>query len=242
MSGIPFEQRVQALRGSLVEQGTRAVAQVESAFDAMFSLDEASARSVIDGDDAIDREDVRIEREAVVLLAERHAGEGLGGEASEHRRLRSVLTLVKVNNELERIADGAVAIAERTLSLRVAGGSEEAPERVRIDWPSTTRVMTNSVVGIVRDAVTSYARADADLARIVLLSEHAVLEFRRAILRKAEERLVEHRMSIEVAFNLGEVAGICALVADHCTNIAEQVIYETTGRIVRHMDGREIEI
>jgi phosphate uptake regulator len=71
----------------------------------------------------------------------------------------------------------------------------------------------------------------------VLQSQHAVTAFKAAILRDAEEKIAKGAMGVDFAFRLHELASQCELMADHCTNMAEQVIYVTTGAIVRHTVG-----
>ncbi len=251
-SGIDFEAGLADLRGALARQGELVRRQVEAAFDAVFDRNVESARLVMRRDDEVDREDVRIEQQSVeLLLAAAQRGTrppaGASGEGGAEpgttapegngagltaAQLRGLLTIVKVNNELERIADAATFIAERVISL----GQREDP------LPETTRVMTNSVIGILRDANDAFGQRDPKLAKVVLASEDTVKDFRRRIARKAEERVADGRMSVDVAFDLGEIVSQATMIADHCTNIAEQVIYECSGAIVRHMEGRWREI
>jgi phosphate transport system protein len=102
--------------------------------------------------------------------------------------------------------------------------------------------MANSVIGILRDVNTAVLRNDAPLANIVLQSQHAVSSFKAAILRDAEEKISRGQMTVDVAFRLHEIASQCEIIADHCTNVAEQVIYLTTGAIVRHMPNSWVEL
>lgn len=222
-----FSAQLDILRGQLAEQGKRVRAIIDIAFDSFFTADEKKARSAIELDDEIDTWDVSIERATVTLLTR------VARDASplDDTHLRSSLNLVKVNNEYERIADAGVSIAERAIALT---GN---PARL----PPTTRVMTNSVVGILRDVTKAYDKRDATLARLVLQSEDTVTMFKSEILRDAERDVSEGRMTVDLAFDLHELASQCLLIADHSTNIAEQVIYETTGLIVRHTSGEWIE-
>ncbi len=220
-------ERVETLRGRLAEQGVRVRKIVSTAFDAFFTADEEKAQAAIDLDNEIDRHDVDTEKHAVALLTE------VANEATpcDDAPLRGILTLVKVNNEYERIADAGVDISERAIGL---SGSPAV-------FPPTTRVMTNSVLGILRDTVKAYDRRDATLARLVLQSENMVLNFKAEILRTAERAVATGEMSVDLAFDLHELAGQCVLMVDHATNIAEQVIYESTGVIVRHRAGEWVE-
>jgi phosphate transport system protein len=221
-----FADRLARLKADLIEQGRRVQALLEAAFDAVFTADAGRAARVVAGDDVIDRVDVEIEKAAVQLLTDAtHEGAQL-----DARQLRGVLTIAKVNNELERIADAAVAIAER-----VESGSAPAV-------PDTFRVMANSVVGILRDVNRALDRMDPKLARVVLQSDDCVADFKDAILRDAEHRIAAGAMNVDAAFLLHEFATQCERVADHCTNIAEQVIYSATGSIVRHIEGHWHEV
>jgi phosphate transport system protein len=133
---------------------------------------------------------------------------------------------------MERIADAATDVAEKVIRL----GERTTP------FPKTLLVMTNSVVGIIRDVVRAFAQSDPSLARAVLASEGAVLNFKDLIVRDAEERVADGRMSVDVAFQLHGIAFQAVTMADHCTNIAEQVIYEATGQIVRHTEGKWVQL
>lgn len=223
-----FRARIDRLKADLVDQGRRVQALLESSIEAVFEFDANRAAAVITADDAIDRVDVAIEKASVRLLTDA-TNEHAALEAAE---LRAVLTIVKVNNELERIADAAVAIAERVQTI----------EALNRTIPQTFRVMANSVVGILRDAVTALERRDAALAKVVLQSQDTVSAFKAEILRDAEQRIASGEMSVDFAFALHELASQCELMADHCTNIAEQVIYSATGAIVRHTEGHWSEV
>lgn len=217
-----FAIRLQQIKADLVGQGRRVQTLLEAAFEAVFARDPGRAARVMAMDDEVDRVDVEVEKASVQLLTDAtHEHSQL-----DPAQLRGVLTIVKINNELERIADAAVAIAEHAASLRDMPGA----------IPETFQVMANSVVGILRDVNTAFDRGDARLARVVLQSEDAVEAFKAAILTDAERKLATAAMAVDFAFALHEIASECTKMADHCTNIAEQVIYSVTGAIVRHTD------
>jgi phosphate transport system protein len=224
-----FTKRITRLQADLVEQGRRVQAMLEGAFESLFEHNTERAASVVSQDDVIDGADVEIERACVALLtdATRQNAE------LDSQQLRMVLTIAKVNNEMERIADVAVDLAELAQQVSAANGST---------LPDTFRVMANSVIGILRDVGTAVMRNDPALANIVLQSQHAVTAFKSAILRDAEEKIAKGQMTVDVAFRLHEIATQCEIIADHCTNIAEQVIYVTTGAIVRHTQNSWVEV
>ncbi|MHC4948950.1 MAG: UTP--glucose-1-phosphate uridylyltransferase [Planctomycetota bacterium] len=141
-----FSKKLAQLTSDLITQGERVTDMVLRAVEAYFDIDHAKAATVVEGDSVIDRVDVEIERASIGLLRM--------GETDEHS-IRSVLTIVKINNEMERIADCAVNMAEVVA---------ECVER-KHPVPPTFRVMANSVIGMLRDANRALAEADSVLVR-----------------------------------------------------------------------------
>lgn len=215
-----FDERMALLRAELAEQARAVQSAIELALEGAFDKDAAKSRRVLDLETAIDREDIRIERSAVALLH----------DATEHGivltdgDVRMMLTLVKVNNELERIADSAVTIAERS-SVTSAIGSA---------IPAKIRVMSNSVIGIMQTTCRAFAQMDERAAQIVLASDDATEAFKQAILKDTFGQLARGEHSVDYAMALTSIASHLGRMADHCTNIAEQVIYTCTGKVVRH--------
>lgn len=210
-----FSVQLAALRSTLVAQGERVLDLVLKSVESYFDLDKQKAAAVLAADDLIDRVDVEIERASIPLLAM--------GVTDEHC-IRSVLTVVKVNNELERIADLGVAIAE------VVEAYPDLQERM----PPTFRVMANSVIGMLRDVVRALGDGNPKLAQQVLLFDDTVSRFKQEISLHAQEKVASGGFSVQFAFRLTSVTKSLERIADHCTNVAEQVIYLETGKIVRH--------
>lgn len=225
---VEFASRLERLRGDLAAQGERVKQAVDRSFESFFTRSRPLAEQVASDDDAIDKADVELEKSAVALLtdATRRTSH------LEPEQLRAVLTVVKINNELERVADLAADVAGMVTAI--SSPSEQVP--------ATFRVMTNSVVGIVRDTVRAVDRSDAGQAKRVLQSESTITAFKDAIVRDAEQQIASGKMSLDCAFVLHEVAGLCERIADHCTNIAEQIIYMVTGAIVRHQESGWVEV
>ncbi|MEL7472739.1 MAG: PhoU domain-containing protein [Planctomycetota bacterium] len=224
-----FQARIAEIRAELIAQGRRVERVCEQSFESLFTGDSATAKAAVDADDEIDLADVEIERATVRLLMAA-ACEAVPLERAD---IRAALTLVKVNNEFERIADAAVSTAS-SMCERVSTETTHLPP--------TFRVMTNSVLGIIRDTIRAYDQTDGKLARLTLDAEDTVTAFKSMILREAEERIARGALSVEAAFFLHEVAGLCERMADHCSNVAEQVLWIATGKIVKHTDAGWIEV
>ena len=196
----------------LFDQGERVTTLVLNAVEAFFEHDIEAANAVSLADATVDHVDVEIERRCIDVL-----GQGVQGEYT----LRSILTIVKVNNELERIADCAVDIADAATDTSTV--------------PSTIRVMANSVVGMLRDANTALATRDTALGRRVLSFDDTVDAFKTEVLADAQTSLAEGTTHITAAIGLLSMVRAVERIADHCTNICEQTIYLETGNIVRHL-------
>jgi phosphate transport system protein len=211
-----FEKKLSQLKADLNTQGARVSDQLLQAVESSFGGDSNIAKKVIDGDEFIDRVDVEIERACIGLLR-------LG--VNDEHSIRSVLTIVKVNNELERIADCAVIVAESAMKS----------DKLISMAPPTFRVMANSVVGMTRDTMMSLAEADTELAIRVLSFDDTVSRFRKEIVLDVQHRTSNGDLNPLVAFELLAVTRSLERIADHCTNVCEQVIYLETGKIVRHL-------
>lgn len=221
-----FESTLARLGSALNEQSRRVLAMCDAAFESFFESNAPAAAEAVLRDDEVDRADVAIERDSVALLCEvARAARELTPSS-----IREVLVIVKANNELERIADCAVTIAE------------QVARRDGTPVPQTFRVMANSVIGILRDVGRSLEHRDPAAAKLVLRSEDLVRSFKAAVLRDAETRIAQGAMTVDTAFLLHEVASACEHIADHATNIAEQVLYAVSGTIVRHCDAGWVEV
>ena len=222
-----FEERLNHIRSRLVDQGKLVTELTELTFNTIYDRDADAATVLMARDDEVDQVDIEIERDAVDLLT-------LAIRDScpiDPAQIRSLLTAVKVNNELERIADAATEVAQLVISL----GDRTSP------FPKTTRVMTNSIVGVIRDTVRAFRDIDAEKAKSVLACEGNTLAFHELITRDAEVRVADGRMGVDTAFELHAIINQTVLMGDHCTNIAEQVIYQATGTIVRHTTAGWVE-
>ena len=211
-----FDKKLAQLQADLNTQGDRVVEQLFRAVEASFGGDSEAAQSVVDAESTIDKVDVEIERACIELLR-------LG--ATAEKGIRSVLTIVKVNNELERIADCVASVAETTLQDGALVSQA----------PPTFQVMANSVVGMTRDTMQSLCDTDTELAVRVLSFDDTVSRFRKEIVLDVQKRTGDGTLDPLVAFELLALTREMERIADHCTNICEQVIYLGTGKIVRHL-------
>jgi phosphate transport system protein len=144
--------------------------------------------------------------------------------------LRLLCTILKVNNDLERIADCAVNVAERAQHL-----DPDFVERQQLD----IRQLVTVVRGALRKAIQAYASEDAQGANEVLAQDDAVDALYAQSIRTVIPDAATFPDDVPGYLDLLSIAKNLERIADHATNIAEDVIYLTTGEIVRHGRGLE---
>jgi phosphate transport system protein len=196
--------------GAIVEDNLRL------AFRAIDERDAAKARRVIATDALVDQNEVEIEEECLKILA---LYQPVAGD------LRFVAAVIKINSELERIGDLASNIAERALQLL-----EEHPVPV----PPGVAVMADRTEAILERALDALVRRDAVTARQVLAADDEIDELYLTLIEELKGVIradLEHLDAIVLLFN---VARYLERLADHATNIAEDVLYMVEGEIQRH--------
>ena len=164
----------------------------------------------------VNTQDVEIEEECLKILA-LHQPVAID--------LRRVATVLKINADLERIADSAVNLGERALSL-VAH-----PE---FQIPKDLDEMVEEATAMVRDALDAFVRLDVDAARNVCARDDFVDELNRQVIQGMIQIIEQNVAEIEPALQVFSASRHIERIADHATNIAEDVIYLVEGEIARH--------
>lgn len=196
--------------GGLVE------AAIDKSLFALLERNARTAREVIEGDSVVDNLENEVEEKCLEVLAMRQP---------VARDLRFVCGMMKVNSDLERMADLAVNIAERAEVL-----AEVPPLPFR---PDVTRLAAVAK-RMVRDGLDALVRRDADLALRVWKADVEADRLYRELIGEAIQFMREHPDRIGDVMHLVGALRNLERLADHATNIAEDVIFVTSGRIVRH--------
>lgn len=204
-----LKRKVLAL-GALVEENLRL------AFQAIEQRDAAKARRVIATDVLIDQNEVDVEEECLKILA---LYQPVAGD------LRFVAAVIKINSELERIGDLAENIAKRALDLL---------DEVPIAPPGTVWVLADRTEAILERALDALVRQDAVTAREVLVADLEIDALYRELLEELKTILRQHQDHLDAVVLLFSVARYLERLADHATNIAEDVLYMVEGEIQRH--------
>jgi len=180
------------------------------------------AQRVVVADSEIDQFEVEIEEECLKLLA-------LYQPVAID--LRYIVAVLKINNDLERIGDLAVNIAKRALEVFQSG------EHVEV--PFDLAVMLSRTVTMVKKASDSLVDLDCDLAQEVRDSDDEIDDLHREAYEVTQEQIRHNPEAVESYVSYLGMSRNLERIADHATNIAEDVIYMVNGDIVRHQHGEE---
>jgi phosphate transport system protein len=179
------------------------------------------AAEVKGGEKAIDRWEVQIEQECLKMLALHQP------VASDLRRVTAVL---KINNDLERMADLAEHIAKRAKKLATA--------LVPVLISPEIEAMAREALHAVHESLNALAKGDAELARKVIAADRRIDRHRRAVLKELKQSIRQNPDRVSTWLRLINTARNLERVADHATNIAEAVVYLKEGDIIRHVSTR----
>ncbi len=211
-----FADLLDTLRSRIARMTALVQDIVEKSVESVSNLDADLARAAMESDDRIDEEEVNIEKQAIDLLA-------LYQPAASD--LRTITMIIKVNGDFERIADCAVNVAQRVPLLAKMGDYIVS---------SDLRLMANTVTSHLRDTINAYNLSDIDLAKQVLRADdvldalyHQIVQETLGVLESEQHRANRDLRTIMIAKNLERMG-------DHCTNIAEDIVYVQSGHIIRH--------
>lgn len=213
---IHLQTDLQHLHKDLLSMSGSVEDMVHRAIALLTEPDLDAARQLSDQDTEIDRWDVKLEEDCLKILALHQP------VAIDLRRLTTVL---KIIGELERVADLAVNIAERSCGLLDA---------VAIVVPDELKDMSRQAVDMVHRSIDAYVELDADMAQQVCFDDDKVDDANERLIGQLVRQMQEHPDRIDALLHLFSAVRHVERVADHATNIAEDVVYMVEGRIIRH--------
>jgi phosphate transport system protein len=212
----PFDEELKALKEKLLEMAARSEEQIALAVRALKDRREDLACEVLEREAAINRLDIEVDEMAMKLLALRQP------MAAD---LRFITSAMSIGTDLERIGDLAVNIAERTLDLL------KRPQlKPLIDIPR----MAELAQAMVRDALNAFVNGDDKLAKDVCERDDQVDELNDQVFRELLTYMMQDPGTITRAVDLILVGRHLERIADHATNIGEDVIYMVKGRTIKH--------
>ena len=215
-------REVDNLKSEIVGLATRVEEALRGAVKSLIARDSRMALEVIRDDNLIDAIEVDIEEECLKIMA-LHQPVAID--------LRVVVAILKINNDLERIGDLAVNIAERAVDL-----SKGEPVPTQFDF----KKMGEKVQAMLRKSLDALVAMEPELAIEVLRSDDEIDAIHRQMYQQIKAEIALRPEKVDYYIQLLAVSRNLERVADHATNISEDVIYLAEGHIIRHSNGKEI--
>lgn len=216
-------QDIDRIRQDLLRMGGQVEDMISNSMRALVERSSDVASAVIQSDDAIDSLQKQIDEECQTVLALYQP------TASD---MRFLVSAMKIDTDLERMGDSAVNIAQSVLVL-----NQEPPLKPYVDLPR----MTLLVNGMVRDALDCFVKRDSHTAIEVCKRDDEVDALYHQLFRELLTYMMEDPRSVTRALHLLLIARNLERVADHATNIAEDVVYYVEGRDIRHLGDQAAE-
>ena len=213
---VHMVREINNLKKLILALGAHVEQNVHLAVQSLDTRDSQLARKIINADHTIDNQEVALEEECLTLLA-------LYQPVAID--LRFVVAVLKINSDLERISDLAVNIAERALFLN---------EREKINIPFDFQGMVGKTKVMLRKSLDALVAMDTHLAHEVCASDDEVDAINREMYTQVQDGIRREPAHIESLIHYLSTARHLERIADHATNIAEDVIYMVDGEIVRH--------
>lgn len=211
-----FEIELRALMEQLLLMGGRAESIIQKSIQSLERRDQALANEVFADDHVMDRMEIDIEERCLHLLAL---------QQPLARDLRFITASLKISNDLERVGDHAVNIAGNAVRL-----SQEPQLKPLVDIPRMARLATD----MLHEALDAFVRRDAETARRLVRRDDEVDNLNRQLFRELVSFMIESPSTITRAMELILVARNLERVADLATNVAEEVVFITEARIIKH--------
>jgi phosphate transport system protein len=212
----PFVTELGDLQNKLLEMGGLVETSIHTTIRALVERDQSLMPTIWQSEERINRLDIEIDEKATRLLA-------LNQPVAKD--LRFLTAAIKINSDLERMGDLVINLAQRSISLL-----NRPQVRPLVDIPH----MSKTVESMVRKSLDAFVQRDEELARSVLLSDDEVDDLKNAIYRELLDLIERGEAPAGPGFDLIFIAHNLERIADHATNIAEDVLFLIKGVDVRH--------
>ncbi len=212
-----LEREIENLKKRVLALSATVEDNVYKAVRALTERNSSLAEEVIASDDRdIDQTEIEIEEECLKVLA---LHQPVAGD------LRFIVAILKINSDLERMGDLAVNIAERAAFLA---------SRARVEIPLDLALMAEKTKEMVRRSLDALVNRDSGLAREVLVADDEVDAMNREMYIRIQDAIRRNPEELESLIHLLSCSRHLERIADHATNVAEDVVYMVEGVIVRH--------
>lgn len=211
-----LQKEIETLKKNILSLGARVEESVREATLSVEQRDGKLAEKIIEKDIEIDQIEVEVEEECLKILA-LHQPVAID--------LRFIIAVLKINSDLERIGDLAVNIAERAAFL----ATQPQPD-ISFDFVG----MAHNAQMMLKKSIDALVQLSVELAREVCVSDDVIDAMNRQMYLKVQDAIRAHPDQMDSLIHMLSISRHLERIADHATNIAEDIIYMIEGQIVRH--------
>jgi phosphate transport system protein len=212
---LPHDHEFAVLKEKLLTMSSLAASSVQNAVKALVERNDDLGRQVEQADDQLDALEIELDELAIVLLSR-------GPVATD---LRMITVAMKITHDLERVGDEATTIARRAVDL-----NREPQLKPYVDIPR----MAAMSLEMLNDGLEAFVSRDSTRARAVLPRDKDVDALNKQLQRELVTFMLEQPPTITRCLHLMQISKRIERIADHATNIAEEVVYLYEGRDIRH--------
>jgi phosphate transport system protein len=211
-----MQREIERLKQQVLALSAEVESDLRTAVRAVEDRDPAMAQTVLDREEVTNAMEVDVEEECLKILA---LYQPVAAD------LRYIVAVLKINHDLERIGDLGVHIAERGLFLS---------QKPKIDIPFPVGQMAERSQAMLKKVLDAFVNLDEEAALEVCAADREVDEIHREIFQRVKEAVTRNPQMFEPLLQILHISRFLERIADHATNIAEDLIYLIEGRIVRH--------
>ncbi|MCA9119032.1 MAG: phosphate signaling complex protein PhoU [Planctomycetaceae bacterium] len=211
-----LQRDLDGVYNELLSMSTVVEEMIDQAALALIERQHEMAAIVIASDEAVDRREVKVEEDCLKILA-LHQPVAID--------LRRIVSVIKINNDLERIADLAVNVAQRSLAL---------DEYLQFTVPQKVSRMVSLATQMVRGSLDAFVNLDTAAAKRIMAMDVTIDELNVEVIEELQTLMQEQPGLVVPALHCFSASRHIERIADHATNIAEDVVYLVAGDIVRH--------
>ncbi len=223
-----FAEELELLKQALLEMGALVESSIHTAVESLVSRDDRLARRVMEDESLINKMELDLDARVTRLLA---LNQPVAGD------LRLLVMCLKINTDLERMGDLALSVAQRAISLNKLSAGKPLPlGQSLIETPR----MAALVEDMLHRTLDAFVKRDADLASTILPADDDVDRLRDLVYNELIGIMQRDPTLVDAAVHLMFISRSLERIADHATNIAEDVIYLVRGIDVRHHAAEEI--
>jgi len=211
-----LKQQIEELKKAVIEQANQVDLMIKLSIEGLLEKDNSKLERVLEIEELVNTNEIRIEEEAITLIAL---------QKPEAKNLRTILMIIKMNNDLERMGDLAENITQSAEYL-----IRKPFIKKLINLPTMAEVTMN----MVKQSIDAFINEDAKLAEQVCIDDDIVDDLKEQIYRVLITFMTSDPTTIKRAIHINKIASNLERIADLSTNIAEDTIYIAKGTVIKH--------